>query len=168
MKVCIVFLFSLILVLDCQAQEKKQEDSNLEDECIVYFIDNMNKHRPSDDDDKQYGTEVGRFFAGGGEGSLHLRRFRLKKQKLFIFASAFYEDDLWYGGIPHDAVTLKLSITKSGNKDTKDWLAFSGTQFEYRADFGAAHTYLLFRLNKKTSFITMKCQRRKMENPKER
>lgn len=159
----------IVLVLFCFnfqffAQIVLQKQSDPVTECVVYFIDDVEKAEKLDDDKLLEGVEVGRFLPTfGGEGTLTVKRFRVGKSNLYIFASVFYEDDLFYDDILHDAMTLQISITNSAseNPKPKSWLAFSGMQTDYRDDFGAANVSAIINRKGKISGINMHCQRKK-------
>lgn len=166
MKYFLTILILLYSSLQCVAQDAPQVKADPVTECIVYFIDDTEKAAKSDDDELSEGMEVGRFLpTPGGEGTLTVRRFRVGKSNLYIFASVFYEDDLFYDDILHDAMTLALSITTSTNKNAdknpKLRLAFTGMQIDDREDFGAANLYALVKRKGKDSAISMNCQRKK-------
>ncbi|HRI05107.1 MAG TPA: hypothetical protein PLL77_15325 [Pyrinomonadaceae bacterium] len=162
--VLIIFIF-LYLSSQCLAQGKPQVKAAPVTECIVNFVDDIERAAKSADKKLSKGMEVGRFTPTyGGEGTLTVKRFRVGKLDLYIFASVLYEDDLWYDEIPHDAMTLKVSITDSANENPKLWLAFSGMQIDDREDFGAANIFALVNRKDKTSLITMNCQRKDVVN----
>jgi hypothetical protein len=144
------------------AQDTPQVKADPVTECVVNFVDDIEKAEKSDDAKLSEGLEVGRFIPTfGGEGTLTIKRFRVGKSNLYVFASVLYEDDLWYDDIPHDAMTLKLSITNSSKEEPKFWLAFSGMQIDYREDFGAANIFAFVNRKGKNSLISMNCQRKK-------
>ena len=160
-----LIVFALIYAgSQCLAQNISQEKPDPVTGCVVYFVDDVEKAEELDDDELLQGVEVGRFLPTyGGEGTLTVKRFRVGKSNLYIFASVLYEDDLWYDNIPHDAMTLKISITKSAseNPKPKSWLAFSTMQIDDREDFGAANLSAIINQRGKISAINMECQRKK-------
>ena len=155
-----IFIF-LSLSSQCLAQGKPQVKADPVTECTVNFVYDIEKAAKSDDK----GMEVGRFTPTyGGEGTHTVKRFRVGKLNFYIFASVLYEDDLWYDGIPHDAMTLELSITKSAKENPRLWLAYSGMQIDDREDFGAAKISTLVKRKSRNSLITMNCQRKEVVN----
>lgn len=159
-----LIVFALIYAgSQCLAQDISQEKPDPVTECIVYFVNDAVKAEELDDDELLQGVEVGRFLPTfGGEGTLTVKRFRVGKSNLYIFASVLYEDDLFFDDTLHDAMTLKISITNSAseNPKPKSWLAFSTMQIEYREDFGAANLSAIINRRGKISAINMECQRK--------
>ena len=166
MKYFLTILIFLCSSFQCAAQDTAQVETEPATECVIHFVDDINKAAKSDDDEFSEGIEVGRFFpTPGGEGTLTVKRFRVGRLNLYIFASVFYEDDLFYDDTLHDAMTVNISITNSANKNpnknSKLWLAFAGMQIDDREDFGASNLYVLVKRKGKDSAIHMNCQRKK-------
>ena len=159
---CLLIVLALIYgSLQCLAQDVAQVKADPVTECVVYFVDDVIKAEELDDDDLLQGVEVGRFLPTlGGEGTLTLKRFRVGKSNLYIFASVAYEDDLEYNDMFHNAMTLKISITKSAieNPKPKSWLAFSTMQIEHKEEFGAANLSAFVNQRGRISAAHMECQ----------
>jgi hypothetical protein len=160
MKSFFIFLVILNATFNCKAQDDLPIRET-QDKCIVFLVDDVVKADKLDDDNLLQGKEIGRFFASGGEGTLIEKRFRLGKSRLFVFASAFYEDDLFYDNIPHDAITFRLAVTRSAKENIKFTIALSLTQIEEKDDYGAVITSVLVNQKGKQSAVRMECQRKK-------
>lgn len=160
MKYFLTILVFFCVASHCLAQDAPQVQGNSVTECIVYFVDNIKKAEKSDDDKIRDGIEIGRFLPHlGGEGTLTLKRFRVGKLKLFVFASVFYEDDLSVGDSLTDAMTMSLGITRSSSKIPKSYIATSDMQIEYRKDFNAANLDVSVNQGAKYSSVRLRCER---------
>jgi len=158
-------LLILAISFSCLAQDKvkeKEEKKDRREKCTVYFVEDSKQFEKDaedaiDDDKFLKKYELGSFFATGGEGSLIIEEFPQTKTKLFVIASVFYEDDLFYDDILHDAITLKISVSKSKSV-TGPFLSFGAAQAEYTRYFGAAKVTTLFEYKGRTNAAWMECK----------
>ncbi len=152
-----IFLIILLATIGfCQAQAKALEVSN---ECVIseYLIVKY----PKSEEAESHSKEIGRFKVGNiGEGKEVLKTFNIPNSKLFIVASVFYDDDMYFNNTFNEALTITLVVSRSRKLTLSSTVSVGKTQVQYDENFKEINVETVSRNGNKLFDISMKCNRK--------